>query len=247
MAYNAFSLQDKTILITGASSGLGACASIMCSKAGGAMVISGRNKERLAQTFSTLEGDNHLMLPADLCQEDQISELVAQLPKLDGIVLCAGLTRTQPVKNITKEAVTEIFNTNLLSSIQMVKEILKKKKINAGGSIVFISSISASYADVGNSVYAATKGGVISFCKVLALELASRKITCNCIAPGFVPSNFLNAGRITEEQLEEERKKYPMGFGEPTDIANGIIYLLSDASKWVTGTVLTIDGGVTLR
>ena len=100
---------------------------------------------------------------------------------------------------------------------------------------------------MGNSVYAATKGGVISFCKVLALELAPRKITCNCIAPGFVPSNFLSAGRITEEQLEEERKKYPMGFGEPQDIANGIIYLLSYASKWVTGTVLTIDGGVTLR
>lgn len=247
MNKNFFSLQGKTILITGASSGLGACASEMCAKAGGTMVISGRNEERLAQTFAKLEGENHNMLPADLCQGVQISALVDKLPKLDGIVFCAGLTRTQPVKNITKDAVFEIFNTNLLSSIQMIKEILKKKKLNAGGSIVFISSISASYADVGNSVYAATKGGVISFCKVLALELAPRKITCNCIAPGFVPSNFLSVGRITEEQLEEERRKYPMGFGEPVDIANGIIYLLSDASKWVTGSVLTIDGGVTLR
>lgn len=244
---NPFSLEGKTILITGASSGLGACAAEMCAKAGGTMIISGRNKERLAQTFSQLEGENHVMIPADLCQEEEISALVDQAPKLDGIVLCAGLTKTQPVKNITKDAVSEIFSTNLLSSIQMIKEILKKKKLNAGGSIVFISSISASYADVGNSVYAATKGGVISFSRVLALELASRKITCNCIAPGFVPSNFLNAGVITEEQLEKEREKYPMGFGEPSDIANGIIYLLSDASKWVTGTVLTIDGGVTLR
>lgn len=244
---NPFSLEGKTILITGASSGLGACSAEKCSKAGGSMVITGRNKERLLQTFDKLGAGNHMMIPADLCNEDDITNLVEQLPKLDGIVLCAGLTHTQPVKNITKEAVSEIFKTNLLSSIQMVKEILKKKKINSGGSIVFISSISASYADVGNSVYAATKGGVISFSRVLALELAPRRITCNCIAPGFVPSNFLNAGRITEEQLEEERKKYPMGFGEPEDIANGIIYLLSDASKWVTGTVLTIDGGVTLR
>lgn len=244
---NPFSLYGKTILITGASSGLGACASELCSKVGGTMIISGRNENRLAQTFSKLEGVNHVMHTADLCNEGDISTLVDKLPKLDGIVLCAGLTHTQPVKNITKDAVSEIFNTNLLSSIQMIKELLKKKKINTGGSIVFISSISASYADVGNSVYAATKGGVISFSRVLALELAARKITCNCIAPGFVPSNFLNAGRITEEQLEEERKKYPLGFGEPKDIANGIIYLLSDASKWVTGTVLTIDGGVTLK
>jgi NAD(P)-dependent dehydrogenase (short-subunit alcohol dehydrogenase family) len=131
--------------------------------------------------------------------------------------------------------------------MQLIQKLLKQKKINKGGSIVFISSISTEYADKGNSIYAASKGGINSFMKVLALELASQKITCNCIQPGMVPTGMLAAGVITEDQLIEEKKNYPLGFGEPTDIANGIIYLLSDAAKWVTGSVLTIDGGVTLR
>ena len=131
--------------------------------------------------------------------------------------------------------------------MQLIQSLLKHKKINKGGSVVFISSISTAYADMGNSIYAASKGAINSFSKVLALELATQRITSNCIQPGFVPSNMLSGGVLTDEQLQEEKKKYPLGFGEPSDIANGIIYLLSDAAKWVTGSVLTIDGGVTLR
>ena len=129
----------------------------------------------------------------------------------------------------------------------LIQRLLKIKKINNSGSIVFISSISTAYADKGNAIYAASKGALNSFSKVLALEMSTKNITSNCIQPGFVPTSMLANGVVSEEQLLEEKKKYPLGFGQPKDIANGVIYLLSDAAKWVTGSVLTIDGGVTLR
>jgi NAD(P)-dependent dehydrogenase (short-subunit alcohol dehydrogenase family) len=244
---NLFSLTGKKILITGASSGLGAAAAIECSKMEGSLIVTGRNVERLNDTFNQLEGKNHLQLPFDFLDNNKIDEFVNSLPPLDGIALCAGITKTIPVKFISNDNINEIFQINLISSMQLIQKLLKQKKINKGGSIVFISSISTAYADKGNSIYAASKGGINSFMKVLALELASQKITANCIQPGMVPTGMLAAGVITEDQLIEEKKNYPLGFGEPTDIANGIIYLLSDAAKWVTGSVLTIDGGVTLR
>ena len=244
---NLFSLTGKRILITGASSGLGAAAAIECSKMEGSLIVTGRNVERLNDTFNQLEGKNHLQLPFNFLDNNKIDEFVNSLPPLDGIALCAGITKTIPVKFISNDNINEIFQINLISSMQLIQKLLKQKKINKGGSIVFISSISTAYADKGNSIYAASKGGINSFMKVLALELASQKITANCIQPGMVPTGMLAAGVITEDQLIEEKKNYPLGFGEPTDIANGIIYLLSDAAKWVTGSVLTIDGGVTLR
>ena len=244
---NQFSLAGKTILVTGASSGLGAATAIECSKSGATLVITGRNLERLNNTFNQLDGSNHIQLPFDLTIKENIDELANTLPSLDGLALCAGITKTIPVKFISNESIDEIFQTNVLSSMQLIQKLLKKKKINKDGSIVFISSISTGYADKGNSIYAASKGAINSFSKVLALELAAQRITSNCVQPGFVPTGMLDGGSVSEEQLLEEEKRYPLGFGQPIDIANGIIYLLSDAAKWVTGSVLTIDGGVTLR
>jgi len=247
MRSDQFSLLNKTVLVTGASSGLGACTAIECSKSGAKVIISARDEERLNNTLKQLQGDGHTQLPIDLTNSDSIDDLVSKLSKLDGLALCAGITKTIPVKFISNENINEIFQTNTFSSMQLIQKLLKLKKIKKGGSIVFVSSISTAYADKGNSIYAASKGAINSFSKVLALELSSRGITSNCIQPGFVPTEMLAKGIVTEEQLLEEQKRYPLGFGEPTDIANGIIYLLSDAAKWVTGSVLTIDGGVTLR
>lgn len=242
-----FSLENKTIFISGASSGIGASVAIECAKMGARLIISGRNKERLNNTFLQLEGNGHIQYSVDLNVKGNISGLAQELPPLDGLALCAGITKTIPVKFISDEDMAEIFQTNLFSSMQLIQKLLKLKKINKAGSIVFISSISTAYADKGNSIYAASKGAINSFSKVLALELAAQKITSNCIQPGFIPSGMLVNGTITPEQLSEEQKKYPLGFGKPQDVANGVIYLLSDAAKWVTGSVLTIDGGVTLR
>lgn len=249
MEFNQFSLNGKTILITGASSGIGAATAVECANQGAHVVISGRNTEKLQAVFNQLNGEGHQVLACDLCRIEDVENLCNLLPELDGIVFCAGITRTIPVKRIKQNDINDIFSTNLTSPITIVNQVVKQKKINKGGSIVFISSISSSYADMGNSVYAATKGGLISFAKVLALELAPKGIRANCIRPGFVAGTGMTEGltRLTEEQIDLERQKYPLGFGEPIDITNGIIYLLSNASKWVTGTTLTIDGGITLR
>jgi NAD(P)-dependent dehydrogenase (short-subunit alcohol dehydrogenase family) len=248
MRHSAFSLDKKTIFVSGASSGLGRSISIECSKNGAVLIISGRNETRLQKTLDSLHGSGHAMIIADMMNEADLENLASSLPKsIDGLVLAAGITKTVPVKFISKSDIHEILQTNTIASMTIIQLLLKKRKINKNGSIVFISSISTAYADMGNSVYAASKGAINSFSKVLALELASKKITSNCIQPGFVPTSMLAKGIVTDDQLSEERKRYPLGFGEPSDIANGAIYLLSDAAKWVTGSVITIDGGVTLR
>lgn len=246
---NQYSLEGKTVLVTGASSGIGAATAIDCSRQGARLVITGRNQERLDAVLAKLSGEGHIAIPCDMCNPEDVESLCAKIPAVDGMAFCAGITRTIPIKRIKKGDIDDIFATNLTSPIEIVNSLVKQKKVNKGGSIVFISSISSSYADMGNSVYAATKGGIISFSRVLALELASKGIRSNCVRPGFVAGTGMTEGlnKLSEEQIEAERQKYPLGFGETSDIANGIIYLLSDASKWVTGTALTIDGGITLK
>lgn len=245
--YNPFSLEDKTIFVTGASSGLGVSIAVECAKMGGHVIITGRNKERLEETYNLLEGVDNKRVVADLTDGADIDKLVSELPVLDGLVLNAGVVKTVPVKHITEAAIEEVFKTNIISSIQLLQRLLKMKKINKGGSIVFISSISTFNVKIGNSLYSATKGAINSFSKVLALELAAQKIRVNCIQPGFIKSQILSSGIITDEQLEEHFKLYPMGIGKPTDISYGCVYLLSDAAEWITGSIFTIDGGMTLR
>ena len=249
MLGNPFSLEGKTVLITGGSSGIGANTAISCSQFGATIILTGRNEEKLCSVYQQLSGQGHIKIVCDLCSPEDVERLCEMTPVLDGMVFCAGITRTIPVKRIKKSDIDDIFTTNILSPIEIVNQLVKLKKVNKNGSIVFISSISSSYADMGNSVYAATKGGLISFSRVLALELAPKGIRANCVRPGFVAGTGMTGSldRLTEEQIEMERQRYPLGFGETSDIANGIIYLLSDASKWVTGTSLTIDGGITLK
>lgn len=251
---NPFSLSGKTIFVSGASSGLGACIAEQSAVAGANTIITGRNAERLQATFDNISANgnteacgDHQQIVCDLTATDAVQDLADSLPVVDGLVLCAGITKTLPVKFISSNAIQEIFQTNLFASMALIQRMLKLKKIKSGGSIVLISSISTTYADKGNSIYAASKGALSSFSRVLALELSAQKIRSNTIRPGFIPSRMLDAGAVSSEQLAAELKRYPLGFGDPTDIAYGALYLLSDASRWVTGSELTIDGGVTLR
>lgn len=246
--YNPFSLEGKTILVTGASSGIGRGVCIDCSKMGAKVHMMARNEERLNETLSQMEGEGHVIHLADLCNTDDINALVDSLPAIDGVVLCAGIIKTMPVKNISEDAMTEIFNANIMGDIKICSRLLKKKKLNHGGSVVFISSVSTFNVKVGNSLYSATKGAVNSFAKAMALEVSKQKMRVNCIQPGFVPSNILSRGAIEEDAfLKFYAERHPLGFGTPTDIANTCIYLLSDAARWVTGSVFTIDGGYTLQ
>lgn len=246
--YNPFSLEGKNILVTGASSGIGRGICIDTSKMGATVQLTARNKERLTETLEQMTGDNHHYYVADLCNRDEIVSLVDDLPQLNGVVLCAGIIKTMPVKNINEVALEEIFNVNIMADIRMVSRMLKKKKLAKGASIVFISSVSTFNVKVGNSLYSATKGAVNSFAKAMALEVSKQGMRVNCIQPGFVPSNILSKGAIEEDAfLKYYAERHPLGFGTPSDIANTCIYLLSDAAKWVTGSIFTIDGGYTLQ
>lgn len=247
MNTSPFSLENKTILVTGASSGLGASTALECSRSGAKLIICGRNEKRLNNTYNQLQGQEHVQILLDLTIKENLAELVKKLPQLDGIVLCAGITNSIPVKYISSENIDEIFQTNTISPMLLIQQLLRAKKIKKGGSVLFISSIASTYAYIGNSIYSASKGAINSFSGVLALELSSQKIRSNCIQPGIIPTRMSFNGTFTEEQLLDDQKNYPLGFGDPTDIAYGCIYLLSDASRWVTGTIINIDGGATLK
>lgn len=244
---NPFSLENKRILVTGASSGIGQCIAIECSKMGAQMVVTARNQERLHETVSQIATSDSQEIIADISTEEGVDAIVEQVPVLDGLVLNAGIIHTAPVKFINEENMMAVFNTNILSSIRLVQRLIKKKKLNRNASVVFISSISTFQVKKGNSLYSATKGAVNSFAKALAVEVGHLGIRVNCIQPGNIKTRVMDAGAITEEQRAEYMKKYILGEGEPIDVAYPAIYLLSNAAKWVTGSIFTIDGGGTLQ
>lgn len=247
--YNPFSLHNKTILVTGASSGIGKAIAIECSRMGANVIITARNQARLAETLSMMKGDNHKMILADLSLEEELNSLVENLTQLDGLVQCAGLTIPKPLRFYTKENIKEVMGVNFEAPVFLTQALLKKKKIRKQSSIVFISSISGVYVSyIAGSIYSASKGAINGIAKGMALELAPRGIRVNSVNPGMVETNILSDGIVSEEQLDEDRKKYPLKrYGKPEEVAYAVIYLLSDASVWITGSNLLIDGGYTLQ
>ena len=248
--HNPFSLLGKNILVTGASSGIGRAIAIECSKMGAAVILTARNKERLQETFQRMEcREKHSIVPADVSKEIDIEDLVASVScELDGVVQCAGFTIPKPFQFISKEDVRNVMSVNFGAPVYLTQLLLKKEKINKPSSIVFISSISGVFvSSVAGSLYSASKGAINGVVKGLAIELAAKNIRVNCVNPGMILTDIYKGGVITQEQLEEDVKKYPLKrYGKPEEVAHAVIYLLSDASSWVTGTNLLIDGGYTL-
>ena len=247
--YNPFLLEGKTILVTGASSGIGQSVAIECSKMGAKVVVTGRNKERLTETFQSLEGEGHQMITADISKKEEIKRLVDECPKLDGISHNAGIGKVIPVKFITYDDLESIIGTNSFGPILLTQMLFRGKKINKNSSIVFTSSLSGVHCvHFGESVYAASKGAISGFAKGAALELAANGIRVNCVNPSIIQTHIFETLTVyTKEQLEEKIKNYPLKrLGVPTDVSWAIIYFLSDASSWVTGNDLKIDGGYTL-
>jgi NAD(P)-dependent dehydrogenase (short-subunit alcohol dehydrogenase family) len=248
---NPFSLEGKSILVTGASSGIGRGIAVACAKMGAKVVLSGRNETRLKETLDLLEGEGHVVLGGDLKSEDTRKELVEKMPALDGIAYCAGISQIQMAKFMDQSSLEDIFQTNVFSPLMLNTLLLKKKKIKKNSSIIFISSISGVYrSQIGEGSYGATKAALAGFVKSLALELSAQGIRVNTIHPGVVETPLLEVsnGTFGEEELEALRQKYPLKrFGKPEDIAYCAVYLLSDASGWMTGSNILIDGGFTLK
>lgn len=251
MSANPFSLEGKTILVTGASSGIGRGIAIECSKMGAKLVINGRNEARLNETLSNLEGNGHIAIISDLTNQEGFDKLVADCPEINGFVPCAGIPKISNVKHISRRDLSEIVEINQNVPILLTSALLKKKKLQKKSSIVFIASLSGIYvANPGDSLYSATKGAINGFAKGAALELAPQGTRVNTLCPGFTPTSILESSKemfSEEEVMASTNGKFPLNrLGKPEDIAYAAIYLLSDASSWVTGAELKIDGGYSL-
>lgn len=241
---NPFSLEGKRILVTGASSGIGRAIATACSGMGAKVVLTARNERRLLETADLLQGDGHELLIADLTEESQREALIERLPKLDGIVQNAGVGSRVLCKNIDETDLSKVFNPNFFAPVLLQKRMIEEKKINKGASIVFIASMASKYPSVGNAIYGASKGAIISYAKVLGLELAPRQIRVNCVCPAMVWTDLITKDGVDKEVLEEAQLRYPLKrYGTPEDVANLCLYLLSDASSWMTGSCLEINGG----
>lgn len=243
--FNPFSLRGKTVLITGASSGIGRETAIVCSKMGATVVVSARNVDRLTDTFENLAGAGHKMLFADLSLTDQIDQLAADCPELDGIVHCAGIGDRTLLKMVREKDIERVMKANFDGPVLLQRALFKKKKVKPSSSIVFVASRAPFAPTVGNGIYAASKGALIAYAKVLGLEVANQLIRVNCICPAMVWTELVERdAQLTGANYHEAEKSYPLKrYGNPEDVANLAVYLLSDASSWMTGSCIDITGG----
>ena len=238
MAANPFSLESKTILVTGASSGIGRGIAIFCSRMGANVIINGRNINNFTKTISLMDVGNHKILVGDLTLSKERDIIVEKLPKIDGVVHCAGIGHRILCKYISEEDVDNVININFKAPVLLQTALLQKKKINKAASIVFITSIASDSPSYGNALYSASKGALISYANCLGIELAPRDIRVNCVSPAMVMTDLILKDGITDEQ------HYPLKrYGQPKDIAPLVVYLLSDTSSWMTGSNLKITGG----
>jgi len=243
-----FSMSGKRILVTGASSGLGQQIAISCSEAGASLVICGRDKTRLNETFNKLAGTGHQALLGDLTDDAVLASTVEQVGLIDGVVHCTGVSGPIPARMISREFLDRLFNINFFVPTLLTSKLLAKSRINKGGSILFMSSSAAFRGVHGMSVYSATKSALVASTRCLALETAKRGIRVNCLAPDLVVTPMLlGSGAIlsTNEWLDQQRAIHPLGLGSTDDVANAAIFFLSKASRWITGTTLIMDGGIT--
>jgi NAD(P)-dependent dehydrogenase (short-subunit alcohol dehydrogenase family) len=251
--FNPLCLENRRYLITGAASGMGRATAVYLSRLGARLLLIDVNEEALKDTHKNV-GETDSILCLDLTDTEQLKSRIASdvemNGKLSGIAHCAGLPYIAPLKMISEDTAMKVFKINTYAGLELAK-LFSNKKIYAGekGSIVFISSVYGMVGSAANAGYAMTKGAIQSITKSLAMELAAKGIRVNCIAPGFVKTEMGNQinHNFDEAYGEHIERLHPLGWGTPDDIAAGIAYLFSDMSKWITGIILSIDGGFTAQ
>lgn len=246
MQANPFNLQGKTFLVTGASSGLGRQICVRISEMNGTVILTARNLKRLEETRQAMQPGDHSLIPADLTSAEETENLVQKLPKLNGAAFSTGISIIAPTGFITQHDYNQTFQTNFEASLMLSNQLIRKKKlIRDACSLVFISSISTRYPFVGGALYVSAKAAMEGYARVLAIELAHKGIRVNCVSPAFVKTQMLNqtANDFSGEVVKKIEEKQLLGLGEPDDVANPVVFFLSDASKWVTATNLILGGG----
>ena len=253
MNYNPFAIEGKTILVTGATSGIGRATAIECARMGAKIIAVGRNQERLDTLFNELKNEcltneGHLFLPCDLTDKEQVKALIEQCPVVEGVACCAGVANMNPFMFVTADEVERVFKVNCFAPVMLVNKLLKAKKLSKGGSVVFVSSVDGpKIVHAGNSVYSGSKSALVGMARNMAIDLASKKIRVNCVLPGTTDTPMIHIGSATNEDLEKIATEFPMKrFARPEEIANAITFLLSDAASYITGTELTVDGGFSI-
>lgn len=241
-AYSRFRLDQKTVLVTGASSGIGQSIVQMCSDAGATVILHGRNKERLVNIQSSLSKLDHVIFSGDLTNSSDISTLVDNCPPLDGVVHSAGIHGVAPMRLVQAKMLEDVFQINYIAPMSLTQKLLFKKKIRSNGSILFISSIAAKTGKVGVGPYSGSKAALLGSMRPLALEVAKHGIRVNALCPGIVKTPLFQG---QDEWLNDEvAASYPLGLGEPEDVAHAAVFFLADASRMITGVDFSIDGGV---
>ena len=245
MSNNPFAIEGKTILVTGATSGIGRATAVECAQMGAKVVAVGRNQERLDSLMLEMEGDGHQPILADLTDEAQVQTLVESISIIDGMACCAGVANMNPFPFISQEEMEHVFQINCFAPVMLVNRLLKAKKLSKGSSVVFVTSVDGfKIVHAGNSVYSGSKSALVGLARNMAIDLVGKKIRVNCVLPGTTDTPMIHTGSATDESLAETAKSLPLKrFAQPEEIANAIIFLLSDAASYITGTEITVDGG----
>ena len=251
--YNPYSLENKTILVTGASSGIGRATAIECAKLGATVIITARNESRLSAVLAELDtthGQKHQMVIADIATSGGLETLIAALPSIDGLSSNAGIALgNSPIKFIGEEQMQNLMQTNTYSHVLLAKTLFKKKLIAKNGSMVFTASIGGTVSHgPGNTLYGMSKNALLAFAKYAAIEFAPRGIRVNCVSPGMIETPLINLDALTDEDKAIDADKYLLKrYGKPEEVARTTTFLLGDASSFITGTAIVVDGGYTVN
>lgn len=246
MSEDPFSLEGKRILVTGASSGLGRAIATTCASRGATVVLAGRDMARLDETRGALAGTGHQSVSADLVEADGRDRVVAECGAVDGLVHSAGISRLSPIRMASAQHLADVWKINYEAPVLLTQKLLAKNLVKANGSILFLSSIAAFIGVAGVGAYSGTKAALIATMRCLAMEVVKRGIRVNCLAPALVETPLLAATETVVANMDAQKAAYPLGFGKPDDVANAAVFYLSGASRWITGTTLVMDGGLTI-
>jgi NAD(P)-dependent dehydrogenase (short-subunit alcohol dehydrogenase family) len=250
---NPLDLTEQTILVTGASSGIGRETARLISQLGGRVVLVARNEERLSDTLRSLEGDGHRVEPFDLSLTDEIpiwlKKVSVSSGPLSGLVHGAGIQRLRPLRVLTSAVLQEVMRTNLDAAVGLTKGFRQKGVCAPSGSVVLVSSVMSLVGQAGVIAYAASKGAINAVTRALAVELAPEHIRVNCVAPGYVQTEMAANlwSSLNQDQCSAIESMHLLGLGKPRDVAHAVAFLLAETARWITGTVLVVDGGYTAR